>query len=82
MSELHQLRESWELAEARLHAHLPAQHRSHLPDEHLTRVADLDAEIADEILADPGAMERAVTDARTTYDAYLQGVRTLGSGMG
>jgi hypothetical protein len=82
MSELQQLRESWERAEARLHAHLPAQHRSQRPDEHLTRGADLDAEIADEILADPGAIERAVTDARTTYDAYLEGVRTLGSGMG
>ncbi len=82
MSELDQLRESWERAEARLHALLPAQHRSHLPDEHLTRIADLDADIADEILAEPGAIERAVTDARTTYDAYLQGVRTLAAGSG
>jgi hypothetical protein len=34
------------------------------------------------ILADPRSIERPVTDVRTAYDAYLQGVRTLGSGTG
>jgi hypothetical protein len=82
MSELHGLREAWERAEARLHAHLPAEHRGHLSQEHLMRVADLQPEIADDILADPGEVEQAVAEARTTYDAYLQGVRTLGAGMG
>lgn len=82
MSDLHGLRGSWERAEARLHAHLPAQHRGHLSHEHLGRVADLAPQIADDILADPGAIEQAVEQARATYDAYLQGVRTLGSGMG
>jgi hypothetical protein len=82
MSELSELREKWERAEARLHAHLPPQHRGHLSSEHLGRIGDLDPEIADDILANPGAVEQAVAEARTTYDAYLQGVRTLGSGMG
>lgn len=82
MSELHRLREVWERAEARLHAHLPAEHREHLSQEHLVRVADLQPEIVDDILADPGEIEQAVTEARTTYEAYLQGVRTLGTGMG
>lgn len=82
MSELHGLRENWERAEARLHMHLPAEHRGHLSKEHVSRIADLQPEIADDIVADPGAIEQAVAEARTTYDAYLQGVRTLGTGLG
>lgn len=82
MSELQRLRESWEAAEARLHAHLPAHHHGHLPAEHRDRVADLSPEIEDDLLGDPGEVEDAVGQARSTYDAYLQGVRTLAAGGG
>jgi hypothetical protein len=82
MSELQRLRESWEAAEARLHTHLPAHHHGHLSAEHRARVAELSPEIEDDILGDPGEVEDAVAQARSTYDAYLQGVRTLAAGGG
>jgi hypothetical protein len=80
MSELDQLREAWERADARLHAHLASKHRPHLPHEHQLRVSEMEAEIADDILGDPGEVEDAAEQARSTYDAYVAGLHHLGQG--
>jgi hypothetical protein len=82
VDELQQLRERWQEAEARLHRHLHERHRGHLTDDERVRIDELDPEIADDLLGDPGEIEAAAEEARVTYDAYVQGVRTLGQGMG
>ena len=47
MSELHELHQAWERADARLHAHLARHHRSHLSNEHEARVVVHGGEPAD-----------------------------------
>jgi hypothetical protein len=82
MTDLKSLREAWERAEARLHAHLPDQHRDHLPSDLRAGQARSDTEVGDGTRGDPAAVEAAVEEARVTYDAYIQGVRTLARGLG
>ena len=87
MTDLKSLREAWERAEARLHAHLPDQHRDHLPSDPHAGHARSDTEVGDgtpddPAAVDPAAIDAAAEEARATYDAYIQGVRTLGRGLG
>jgi hypothetical protein len=82
MTDLKSLREAWERAEARLHAHLPDEHRDHLPSDLRAGHARSDTEVGDGTPGDPDALDAAAEEARATYDAYIQGVRTLGRGLG
>jgi hypothetical protein len=82
MSELYELHQAWERADARLHAHLARQHRSHLSNEHQARVSDMEAEIGDDILGNPGAIEAAAREAQSTYNAYTMALHALAQGMG
>ena len=82
MSELRELHQAWERADARLHAHVARHLRSHLSNEHQARVSDIEAEIADDILGDPGELEAATREAQSTYSAYVMGLHALGQGMG
>ena len=63
MSELHELHQAWERADARLHAR---HHRSHLSNEHEARVSNMEAEMGDDDLGDPGALEAAAREAQST----------------
>jgi hypothetical protein len=81
-SELARLREAWERADARLHAHVGPEHRAHLSPQDQARVSDVDAEIGDDLRGDPGALEAAAVDARSTYDAYVGAMHLLGQGLG
>ena len=82
MSDLHQLHQAWERADARLHAHLPTHQRGHLSDERQARVAGIADEMGDDILGDPGEFEAAAREAQSTYSAYVMGMHQLGQGMG
>ena len=82
MSDLQELHQAWERADARLHAHLPSHHRSHLSHEHQARVSSVGAEMGDDILGDPGEFEAAAREAQSTYSAYVMGMHQLGQGMG
>jgi hypothetical protein len=82
MSELHELHQAWERADARLHAHVARHHRSHLSNEHQARVSNIEAEMGDDILGDPGALEAAAREAQSTYGAYTMALHALGQGMG
>ena len=82
MSDLHELHQAWERADARLHAHLATEHRSHLSDERQARVAGIADEMGDDILGDPGEFEAAAREAQSTYSAYVMGMHQLGQGMG
>lgn len=82
MSELHELHQAWERADARLHAHLARHHRSHLSNEHEARVSNMEAEMGDDVLGDPGELEAAAREAQSTYGAYTMALHGLGQGMG
>jgi hypothetical protein len=82
MSELHELHQAWERADARLHAHLARHHRSHLSNEHQARVSNIEAEMGDDVLGDPGELEAAAREAQSTYAAYTMALHGLGQGMG
>lgn len=85
MSELHELHQAWERADARLHAHLARHHRSHLSHlshEHEARVSNMEAEMGDDVLGDPGELEAAAREAQSTYSAYTMALHGLGQGMG
>ena len=82
MSELHELHQAWERADARLHALVARDHRSHLSIEHQARVSSMEAEIGDDILGNPGEVEDAAREAQSTYGAYTMGLHGLGQGMG
>ena len=82
MSELRELHQAWERADARLHAHLASHHRAHLSQERQARVSNMETEIGDDILGDPGELEAASREARSTYDAYVMAMHGLGQGMG
>jgi hypothetical protein len=82
MSELRELHQAWERADARLHAHLARHHRSHLSDEHEARVSNMEAEMGDDVLGDPGELEAAAREAQSTYGAYTMAMHGLGQGMG
>jgi hypothetical protein len=82
MTDLKRLREAWERAEARLHAHLPEKHRDHLPSDLRAGHPRSDTDVGDDTPVDPAAIDAAAEEARVTYDAYIQGVRTLGRGLG
>jgi hypothetical protein len=82
MSDLQELHQAWERADARLHAHLASHHRSHLSSEHRARVSSMEDEMADDVLGDPGEFEAAARQAQSTYGAYVMGMHQLGQGMG
>jgi hypothetical protein len=82
MSELHELHQAWERADARLHAHLAHHHRSHLSNEHQARVSNMETEMGDDILGDRGELEAAAGEAQATYGAYTMALHGLGQGMG
>ena len=82
MSDLNELHQAWERADARLHAHLASHQRSHLPPERQAQVASMGAEMGDDVLGDPGEFEEAARQAQSTYSAYVMGMHQLGQGMG
>jgi hypothetical protein len=82
MSDLHELHQAWERADARLHAHLASHDRSHLSHEQQARVSSIAAEMGDDVLGDPGEFEAAAREAQSTYGAYVMGMHQLGQGMG
>jgi hypothetical protein len=82
MSDLHELHQAWLRADARLHAHLASHHRSHLSTEPQARVSDVEAEMGDDVLGDPGELEAAAREAQSTYGAYTMALHGLGQGMG
>ena len=82
MGELQELHQAWERADARLHAYLAPHHRSHLSNEHQARVSDIEAEMGDDILGDPGELEAAAREAQSTYGAYTMAMHGLGQGLG
>jgi hypothetical protein len=82
MSNLHELHQAWERADARVHAHLASHHRSHLSREQQARVSSIAAEMGDDVLGDPGEFEAAAREAQSTYSAYVMGMHQLGQGMG
>lgn len=82
MNELHELHQAWERADARLHAHMASHHRSHLSPEHQVRVSNVEAEMEEDILGDPGEIEAAAREAQSAYSAYVGALHGLGQGMG
>jgi hypothetical protein len=82
MSDLQELHQAWERADARLHAHLASHDRAHLSHERQEQVASMGEEIGDDVLGDPGEFEDAARQAQSTYGAYVMGMHQLGQGMG
>jgi hypothetical protein len=62
----------WELAHTRLAAHLD---KPHVDKPHGVDLAEMDREVAGELLGDQGTVDELIDEARRTYDAYLGAVR-------
>jgi hypothetical protein len=82
MTDLPELYQAWERADARVHAYLTTHYRGHLSPEREARVSSMADEIGDDVLGDPGEFEEAARQAQSTYGAYVMGMHQLGQGMG
>jgi hypothetical protein len=45
-------------------------------------VSDIEAEMGDDVLGDPGQLEAAAREAQSAYAAYTMAMHAFGQGMG